>query len=158
MTALIPQIPAYLLDPATWGEPVRVWVPGAPVGKERPRFARVGRFVRTYTPAKTLTFERRVAEALWRFPAPPSPFRLVCLLVYGRPKKRPAWVSPRLWAEVYPLHVGNMDGDNGQKAVMDGAGDWLGNDRQVVSGTWWKVCGAEPGVLIEVSGLSQGWR
>ena len=36
-------------------------VPGEPVAKARPRFARVGKFVKTYTPKETLNFEKTVA-------------------------------------------------------------------------------------------------
>lgn len=35
-------------------------VPGAPVGKGRPRFARRGNFVRTFTPEKTASYENLV--------------------------------------------------------------------------------------------------
>lgn len=35
-------------------------VPGLPVAKGRPRFARVGKFVRTFTPEPTVRFEERV--------------------------------------------------------------------------------------------------
>ena len=35
-------------------------VPGLPVAKGRPRFARVGAFVRTFTPEETVRFEERV--------------------------------------------------------------------------------------------------
>lgn len=35
-------------------------VPGLPVAKGRPRFARIGAFVRTYTPKETARFEDRV--------------------------------------------------------------------------------------------------
>lgn len=35
-------------------------VPGIPVAKGRPRFARIGGFVRTYTPKETARFEDRV--------------------------------------------------------------------------------------------------
>ncbi len=38
-------------------------VPGTPVAKGRPRFARRGNFVSTYTPAKTKEYEARVREA-----------------------------------------------------------------------------------------------
>lgn len=35
-------------------------IPGKPVGKGRPRFARRGNFVATYTPEKTVSFENMV--------------------------------------------------------------------------------------------------
>lgn len=39
---------------------IRFEVPGTPVGKGRPRFARRGNFVSTYTPEKTASFENLV--------------------------------------------------------------------------------------------------
>ena len=39
---------------------IRFSVPGEPVGKQRPKFARQGNFVRTYTPEKTLNYENLV--------------------------------------------------------------------------------------------------
>ena len=45
---------------------------GEPVGKGRPRFARRGTFVSTYTPQKTKTYEdeiRMMAKAEWVLPS-----------------------------------------------------------------------------------------
>lgn len=45
-------------------DPLGSWrfvVPGEPHGKGRARFARAGRFVRTYTPEKTASYEAKVA-------------------------------------------------------------------------------------------------
>ncbi|MDE2441809.1 MAG: RusA family crossover junction endodeoxyribonuclease [Betaproteobacteria bacterium] len=41
-------------------ETVAFVVPGTPVGKGRPRFARQGAFVRTFTPEKTASYENLV--------------------------------------------------------------------------------------------------
>ena len=38
-------------------------VEGTPVGKGRPKFARRGNFVSTYTPTKTRDYETLIAEA-----------------------------------------------------------------------------------------------
>jgi Holliday junction resolvase RusA-like endonuclease len=40
--------------------PIAFTVPGTPVGKGRPRFARQGGFVRTFTPEKTASYENLV--------------------------------------------------------------------------------------------------
>jgi Holliday junction resolvase RusA-like endonuclease len=49
------------------GDPARrrieLEIPGEPVAKGRPRFSRVGKFVRTHTPAKTVNYETRIQEA-----------------------------------------------------------------------------------------------
>lgn len=42
---------------------IRFEVPGAPFGKERPKFARRGNYTKTYTPKKTLQHEKEVVAA-----------------------------------------------------------------------------------------------
>lgn len=42
---------------------IRFEVPGAPFGKERPKFARRGNYTMTYTPKKTLQHEKEVVAA-----------------------------------------------------------------------------------------------
>lgn len=47
---------------------IKFTVPGEPKGKARPRFARAGNFVRTYTPKETDSYEKSVrAEYLSRY-------------------------------------------------------------------------------------------
>lgn len=43
--------------------PVSFVIPGVPVGKGRPKFARRGKFVATYTPEKTASYENLVKLA-----------------------------------------------------------------------------------------------
>ncbi len=42
---------------------IRFEVPGAPFGKERPKFARRGNYTMTYTPKKTLQHEKEIVAA-----------------------------------------------------------------------------------------------
>lgn len=42
---------------------IRFTVDGKPIGKQRPRFARVGGYVKTYTPKKTQDYENNVKLA-----------------------------------------------------------------------------------------------
>ena len=42
---------------------VEFTVLGTPVGKERPRFVRIGNHIRTYTPRKTKDYERKVKQS-----------------------------------------------------------------------------------------------
>lgn len=37
-------------------------IPGEPMGKERPRFSHVGKYVHTYTPPKTVRYEKKVGK------------------------------------------------------------------------------------------------
>lgn len=39
---------------------VKFTVPGNPFGKQRPKFSRVGNYVKTYTPGKTVNYENMV--------------------------------------------------------------------------------------------------
>lgn len=38
-------------------------IPGQPMGKQRPKFARIGKFTRTYTPKETTSYENLVKLA-----------------------------------------------------------------------------------------------
>lgn len=42
------------------GKEIRFTVPGPPVAKGRPKFSRVGNYVKTYTPEKTVNYENLV--------------------------------------------------------------------------------------------------
>ena len=41
-------------------ETVHINIPGKPIGKARPKFSRVGNFVKTYTPEQTVNYENFV--------------------------------------------------------------------------------------------------
>jgi len=66
-------------------------VEGEPVGKGRPRFARKGSFVSTYTPKKTASYEERVRNEYkkqafnHRFPDD-APLKIEISAFYGVPK------------------------------------------------------------------------
>jgi Holliday junction resolvase RusA-like endonuclease len=98
-------------------------VPGTPVAKGRPRFAKVGGFVRTYTPKETSNYESKVA--------------LFCSQAYsGRPIEGPVLVKIRAYfpipkttlrkaerekAEREELPMSKKpDADNIIKSVLDG--------------------------------------
>jgi len=64
-------------------------VHGPPVGKGRPRFARAGGFVRTYTPAKTARWEDGAAQVMasrWHGAPLDCPVGLLVVAVVARPK------------------------------------------------------------------------
>lgn len=94
-------------------EPILIIIEGEPVAKGRPKFARRGSFVTTYTPEKTRTYEQLVAEEAaksmrGRTPisgpvilrldlniAVPASYsnkrRASCLAGLERPTKKPDW-------------------------------------------------------------------
>jgi len=104
-------------------------IPGAPRGKGRPKFARHGNFVRTYTDSATAAYENLVALAATAAhegrPRLDGPLAVTILFVLPRPKS----ASKRV---VMPAV--RPDLDNLQKAVLDGcnqAGVWADDSRVV---------------------------
>ena len=41
---------------------VELVVPGKPMGKQRPKFARMGKFTKAYTPKETVAHETQIKE------------------------------------------------------------------------------------------------
>jgi len=44
----------------SWASAIHINIPGKPIGKARPKFSRVGNFVKTYTPEQTVNYENFV--------------------------------------------------------------------------------------------------
>jgi len=126
-------------------------VAGRPVPKERPRARIVGRHARIYTPAKTKRFERLVASSIPSDAGKPRDLVRIDLRVYlPRPKTKPRYMSRSQWLEVEPLHRSIGDIDNYLKSILDGIGDWLGNDIAVVQISASKRISDQPRSEIEV--------
>lgn len=114
-------------------------IPGAPVGKGRPRIARHGGFVRTYTPEKTVNYESLVALAGQQAMAGRDP-----LLVPVSLRLNVCCAVPASWSgkkqaraiagEIRP--ASKPDLDNVLKAICDGLNGvaWK-DDVQVVEAT-----------------------
>ena len=119
-----------------WRLAKQVTVPGQPVAKGRPRLARRGRFTRAYTPEKTVKYERRV-KLFCQGRAVPSdvPIRVEMRLIFKRPKRLMRRKDP----EGLIPHISKPDGDNVEKAVLDGlSGVAFHDDAQVFGGSWTK--------------------
>lgn len=127
-------------------------IAGKPVPKGRPRFARQGGFVRTYTDEKTLGFEQLVAYTASRhFPSPvETPCSVTVVVDIAVPaswskKKRQQALEGLL------LPTGRPDGDNVLKSVMDGMnGAVYMDDKQVVRGCFEKRYGAVDQTVVTV--------
>ena len=126
-----------------------VSIPGDPVPKGRPRFARVGKFVKTFTAKDTLRYEERVAAyARDAVPVDTSGFPLDKALsadvvfVFSRPKSR---------KESAPMDR-KPDIDNLLKSVFDGLsqGGVLKNDARIVSLTAIKEYGDLPETRVRL--------
>ncbi len=118
------------------GERIAFVIPGIPVGKGRPKFARRGNFVTTYTPEKTASYEnlvkvkaeeamqgRQVIEGavsvvIWLFVTPPAS--------WSQKKQRAA-----LDGVVFP--TSKPDADNCIKGIFDAMNEIVfRDDKQVV--------------------------
>lgn len=114
--------------------PERTWswtILGDPVGKGRPRFARSGPTVRTFTPARTAQWEaiaREVFACSWDGGPIESLVELEVTAVFRRPKR-----LDRVADERQP-HGARPDADNVLKAVGDALekAGVVRNDSQVV--------------------------
>ena len=106
-----------------WRPALDFVVPGQPVPKARPRFARTkGGGVRTYTSNQTTAFETKIAlfasSIRWKGYLAPSgvPVRLDILAIFERPKRLNRKRDP----EGLVPHAVRPDIDNVAKAVLDG--------------------------------------
>lgn len=129
-------------------------VPGQPVPKGRPKFARRGKNVVAYTPAKTASYEalvQRAAGAAMAGRAPTArPVKLIVNLALQVPvswsKKRQAMaIAGTIRATKKP------DADNVLKGLKDGCNGIVWNDdAQVVCIELWKAYGATPCASVSV--------
>lgn len=129
-------------------------VPGQPVPKGRPKFARRGKGVVAYTPAKTAAYETQVqhaaAAAMGDRPPTAGPVKLVVSLALQVPaswskKRRAMALTGLICATKKP------DADNVLKGLKDGCNGivWR-DDAQVVSIELSKAYGAVPAAFVSV--------
>ncbi len=111
-------------------------VPGIPVAKGRPRFRRFGKFVSTYTPAKTLAAEKSLIEKVRKFkPELPivEPVHLDITFFMPIPKSTPKKKAEIMRKEGLP-HIKRPDLDNLVKLVKDALnGVFWKDDSQIFS-------------------------
>jgi len=129
-------------------------VEGDPVGKQRARHRRVGNFVRTYTPAKTVDYETRIREAGQKAMGASEPLQTpVTMFLYIRTgipksyskKRREACLSGQEKPTKKP------DSSNILKAVEDGLnGVVYTDDCQIVNHHITKVYATDAGVDVMI--------
>lgn len=134
----------------------QIIIPGEPQGKGRPRFARMGKFTRTYTPRKTHDYELAVQIAYANAyageePAPKgTPVCVEIEALYGIPKsaskaKREAMIC----GNIRPLK--KVDIDNLIKIILDSLnGVAWEDDVQVVQVAAEKWYSEEPKVVVRI--------
>jgi Holliday junction resolvase RusA-like endonuclease len=129
-------------------------VPGQPVPKGRPKFARRGKGVVAYTPAKTVAYEtlvqRAAGDAMAGREPSARPIKLIVSLALEVPaswskKRRALAISGEIRATKKP------DADNVLKGLKDGCNGivWR-DDAQVVCVELSKAYGAEPHAAVSV--------
>ncbi len=130
-------------------------IDGAPVAKGRPRFARMGRGIRTYTPARTEAYEAAVRiaarSAMGATPPLAGPLHVSVEAVMPIPV---SWSKKKREAAAdgggVP-HVKRPDVDNLVKAVLDGLnGIAFMDDAQIVQLKAFKRYGDTPRVIVVV--------
>ncbi|MBR9839919.1 MAG: RusA family crossover junction endodeoxyribonuclease [Rhodobacteraceae bacterium] len=133
---------------------VEFTIPGKPFAKQRPKAANVAGRARVYTPAETVSFERKVAEiARPDFPVPfEGPVRLRIVAIFPIPK---SWTKARKAEALGGFHIQKPDADNLLKAVKDGLNRiaW-GDDCQVADERCVKRWGARAETFVRVERLS----
>lgn len=129
-------------------------VEGPPQGKGRPRFARRGSFVQTYTDSKTLTYENTIkASAMLAMGASEPLETPVSVFLYARVPIPKSYSKKRIEACLKGLErpTKKPDVDNIAKAFLDSMnGVVYLDDTQVVSLHSTKVYSAVPGVDVMI--------
>ena len=138
---------------------IEFFVPGAPVGKGRPRAARRGAGVVMFTPGKTADYERLVAataaaalscDALAAHQLLDGPLEAVLEMRLPVPASWSKAKRARALAGV-EWHTSKPDADNVAKAVLDACnGVVFRDDSQVVILIATKAFSEEPGVRVVI--------
>lgn len=124
-----------------------------PVGKQRPKFRKIGNFVQTYTPKKTVDFEQQVRKAAEKAMGGMEPLETpVALYCYVRLLPGRSFPKKRLEACLNGFERPKKpDLDNVVKAVQDALnGVIYKDDAQIVSLHATKKYDMNPGIEILV--------
>ena len=133
---------------------IRFEVPMIPVAKGRAKFARMGNFVRAYTPTKTREAEHNFMTFASQF-APKSPIdgpvTVRLSFVFAAPRA-PKWKRAAALDGAF-MHTTRPDVDNLAKLAMDAltsSGQWWTDDARVVSLEARKRYGERPMTVVEI--------
>lgn len=128
-------------------------VPGKPHAKQRPKFARRGRFVTTYTPDETINAETFIRlTAAPHFDAPLSgPVAIEVLAVFQPPA---SWSGAKTRRMLGSAHLQKPDYDNVIKTVGDALnGIAYADDAQIAEARCRKVWGQVAKTVVTVRTL-----
>lgn len=132
-------------------------VPGQPVAKARPKFARQGNFVTTYTPAKTQSYENLVKLAASQAMAGIEPSaEPLALEVHLHMQVPASWSNKKrlLAIQGHILPTKKPDADNVLKGLKDGCNGivWR-DDAQVVEVLLRKRYAETPSAVVHVGNV-----
>lgn len=132
-------------------------IPGTPVGKGRPKFARRGAFVTTYTPEKTASYENLVklaaAEAM-RGRAIIDGAVAVTIALFVTPPASWSQKKQRAALEHVTMPTSKPDVDNVIKGIFDAMNDIVfRDDKQVVDLSVKKRYAETPRAVVKVTAL-----
>lgn len=137
-----------------------------PVGKQRARLTKRGKFYRAYTPEKTKQYERVIREAFLISCAHtdiPLVGPLILDIIAVFPRTKALLQQYKNGQYKYPegriLHSVKPDEDNIRKAVADAIGEYIdGGDSRIVGGSTLKVYAAineNPSTLVRIYQASE---
>ena len=122
-----------------------------PVGKGRPRFARRGNRVFTYTPQKTAHAESRIQEAVMKlgiYYPKETPLILTATFYREKPKSLPKRVT---------MPVARPDWDNYGKLISDALEKFVyANDSQITTAVIKKRFGSPPRIELNIKSDNMG--
>ena len=134
---------------------VQFMVMGPPVGKQRPRFRRMGNFVKTYTASKTKKYEDLISEQAMIAMGNENPLETpVVVCIYIRMSVPKSYSKQRTKDCLNGLEkpTKKPDIDNVAKAVTDAMNEIVyKDDAQIVSMHITKVYAITPAVEVLVS-------
>lgn len=130
-------------------------VPGIPIAKGRPRFRRFGKFVSTYTPAKTAAAEKELVENIINYkPETPiaGPIHLDITFFMPIPKSTSKRNAELMRQEQETPHIKRPDLDNLVKLVKDALNGifWI-DDSQIFSMNVSKIYSDSPATEITIN-------
>lgn len=132
---------------------VKFTVPGKPEGKGRPKFARRGNYVQTYTPDKTVVYENWVRECWVRTGARKLEGEIEAEIVCYFPIPKSVSKKRRAQMEAGDVgYTGKPDTDNVAKSCLDSiSGLAYDDDKQITRLVVVKRYAAEPRVEITLN-------
>lgn len=128
-------------------------IKGQPMGKQRPKFTRVGKYAKVYTPRETTNYEKMVAMSYYGYEYfGKEPLSIRIKAYYQIPKSYSFKKKMQCFDGVIRPTV-KPDVDNVAKVILDGLSNGVAfdDDKQVVELIVEKYYSLEPRVLVSIA-------